>query len=100
MQQMEPIDYWTPAASRKRSHAPLWVWRSAAILSALAAMVVFAFLQSLVHAPYRPPFDMSPMLGVGDLEKVRAAQAVCATVAGASLFWLCASWRRRRSAAA
>jgi hypothetical protein len=66
----------------------------------LAAVVVFAFLQSLVHAPYRPPFDISPLLGVGDLETVRALQVACIVVGGVPIIWLCANWRRRRSAAA
>jgi hypothetical protein len=95
------IDYQTPAAAPPDGlRVPPWLWRTGAALWVMAAVVVFAFLQSLVHAPYRPPFDMSPLLGVGDLEKVRAFQVVCIVLGGVPIFWLWANWHRRRSAAA
>ncbi len=78
----------------KTKRIPLWLWQLTACVALVGAIAAFLILQSFVHAPYRPPFDMSPLLGVGDLEKVRYAQAFCAIVAIASVSTLAVTWRR------
>jgi hypothetical protein len=71
-----------------------------AILTLLMTAAVFALVESLVGAPYRPSFYMSPLLGAGDVQTVRVIETVCVLVAIGAAAYLRTSWSHQRSAAA
>ena len=59
--------------------------------------LTICFLKWLEHVPYRPPADMSTLLGADELRAVRHMIAFCATVWCAALVGLVVTcWPRRR----
>jgi len=65
----------------------------------LVTGLLVCVLKWLEHVPYRPPDDMSPLLGADELRAVRGLVVICSVMWCASFAGLVAiCWPRRRGA--
>ena len=92
MQQMQPLDYRVEVSTKRRSR--LWL----ALLLAVLTIIIYG-LWDLEHAPYRPPHDMSTLLGGPELALVRGLIRIFAVAWVATLLGLLYTLRPRRTAA-